>query len=57
MHSCSMSGVEVAYELKGKANYMMASQGVSFIGAWPYRQMLIKIYNAIEAERAEGAEA
>ena len=54
MHSCSMSGVEVAYELKGKANYMMASQGVSFIGAWPYRQLLIKIYNAIEAERAEG---
>ena len=56
MHSCSMSGVEVAYELKGRANYMMASQGISFIGAWPYRQMLVKIYNAIEAERGEGAQ-
>ena len=55
MHSCSMSGVEVAYELKGKANYMMASQGISFIGAWPYRQMLIKIYNAVEAEAEEGS--
>lgn len=48
MHSCSMSSVEVAYELKGTAKYMLASQGISFVGSWPYRQMLIKIYNAIE---------
>jgi hypothetical protein len=40
MHSCSMSAVEVAYQLKGTANYMMASEGLSFVGAWPYRQML-----------------
>ena len=50
MHSCSMSGVEVAYELQGRANYMLASQGISFVGAWPYRQLLITIYKKIEAQ-------
>jgi hypothetical protein len=48
MHSCSMSSVEVAYELQGTASYMLASQGISFVGSWPYRQMLVKIYNAVE---------
>jgi hypothetical protein len=48
MHSCSMSAVEVAYQLKGTAKYMMASEGLSFVGAWPYRQMLQKIFCAIE---------
>ena len=47
MHSCSMSAIEVAYELKGKAKYMLASQGLSFVGSWPYRQMLTKIYHDI----------
>jgi hypothetical protein len=53
MHSCSMSSVEVAYELKGTANYMLASQGVSFMGAWNYRHFLIKVFNAIEAGKRE----
>jgi hypothetical protein len=44
MHSCSMSAVEVAYELKGKAKYMLGSEGLSFVGSWPYRQLLTKIY-------------
>jgi hypothetical protein len=48
MHSCSMSAVEVAYQLRGTANYMIASEGLSFVGAWPYRQMLQKIFCAIE---------
>jgi len=48
MHSCSMSGVEVAYQLKGTAKYMMASEGLSFVGAWPYRQMLQNIFYSIE---------
>lgn len=51
MHSCSMSAVEVAYQLKGRANYMMASEGLSFVGAWPYRQMLQKIFCAIDRAR------
>lgn len=46
-HSCSMSGVEVAYELKGSAKYMLASQGPAFVGSWPYRQILIRIFNDI----------
>lgn len=45
MHSCSMSAVEVAYELKDRARYMLGSQGISFVGSWPYRQLLTKIYN------------
>jgi hypothetical protein len=48
MHSCSMSAVEVVYQLKGFASYMLASQGISFVGSWPYRQMLTSIYEAID---------
>ena len=53
MHSCSMSSVEVAYELKGKANYMLGSQGISFVGSWPYRQLLTKIYSAVDGNIPE----
>ena len=53
MHSCSMSAVEVAYQLKGTASYMMGSEGFSFVGAWPYRRMLQKIFNAINDARKE----
>jgi hypothetical protein len=58
-HSCSMSGLEVAYELKGKANFMLASQGPAFVGSWPYRQILIRIFNDLNAqvERADIDEA
>lgn len=52
LHSCSMSSIEVAYELQGTANYMMASQGMSFIGSWPYRQLLKKAFNVIEGTAA-----
>lgn len=48
MHSCSMSAIEVAYQLKGAANYMIASEGLSFVGAWPYRQLLQKIFCTID---------
>jgi len=48
MHSCSMSGIEIAYQLKGTANYMLASQGISFVGSWPYRQLLTKIFKTVE---------
>jgi hypothetical protein len=55
-HSCSLSSLEVAYELQykadgkveGTANYMLAAQGPSFVGSWPYRQILIKIFNYLE---------
>ena len=47
MHSCSMSAIEVAYELQDTARYMLASEGLSFVGSWPYRQLLTKIYNEI----------
>jgi hypothetical protein len=56
MHSCAMSAVEVAYQLKGFASYMMASEGLSFVGAWPYRQMLQKIFCAIEKVSGEKTE-
>lgn len=48
-HSCSMSGVEVALELKGTANYMLASQGPTFVGSWPYRNILIRLFNDVES--------
>ncbi|HEX8845171.1 MAG TPA: clostripain-related cysteine peptidase [Pyrinomonadaceae bacterium] len=50
-HSCSVSALEVAYELKGTANelkgaanYMLATQGPAFVGSWPYRQILIRVF-------------
>jgi Clostripain family len=44
-HSCSVSSLEVAFELKDTANYMLASQGPAFVGSWPYRSILIRIFN------------
>jgi hypothetical protein len=52
-HSCSMSSLEVAYELqyevgnkpRGTANYMLAAQSPSFVSSWPYRQILMRIFN------------
>ncbi len=46
-HSCSMGGLEVAYELQGTANYMLASQGLAFVGSWPYHQILVSVLNKI----------
>jgi hypothetical protein len=50
-HSCSMSAVEVAYELKDTASYMMGTQGLAFVGSWPYRQLLKKIFRVIEESK------
>ena len=50
-HSCSMSGLEVAYEIKDTANYMMGSQGPAFVGSWPYRQILIRVFNDLNSEK------
>ena len=47
-HCCSMSGLEVAYELQGAANYMLATQGPSFVGNWPYAPILVSIFNSIK---------
>ena len=44
-NSCSVSSLEVAYELKKTANYMLASQGPTFVGSWPYREILMRIFN------------
>ena len=44
-HSCSMSSLELAYELQGIANYMLASQGPNFVGSYPYREILIRAFN------------
>lgn len=53
-HSCSVSSLEVAYELQGTANYMLASQGPAFVGSWPYRQILIRVFNDLEKLRQTG---
>jgi hypothetical protein len=42
-----MGGLEVAYELQGTANYMLATQGSSFVGNWPFTQILIAIFNKV----------
>jgi len=48
LHSCSMSAIEVVYQLQGAAKYLLATEGVSFVGSWPYRQILKKILNTID---------
>lgn len=53
MHSCSMSSIEVAYELRGTARYMMATEGISFVGSWPYRQLLKKIFHSVKQAQGE----
>ena len=55
-HSCSVSSLEVAYELKDTANYMLASQGPTFVGSWPYRQILIRIFKEVDAETKDTKE-
>jgi len=52
-HSCSVSSVEVAYQLHDTADYMLASQGPTFVGSWPYRQVLIRIFNEVERNKNE----
>lgn len=43
-NSCSVSSLEVAYELRDTAEYMLASQGPTFVGSWPYREILMRIF-------------
>jgi len=50
LHSCSMSAIEVAYELQGAAKYMLATEGSSFVTSWPYRQIMKKILNAVDSK-------
>ena len=50
-HACSMSGVEVAFQLQGLANFMLAAQGPTYNGAWPYRQILIRLFNDLNSGR------
>ena len=50
LHSCSVSSVEVAFELQGTANFMLASQGPAFVGSWPYTQILIRLFHEVKQQ-------
>lgn len=52
LHSCSMSAIEVAYELKGKAKYMIASEGQAYVQGWPYRKVLQKLFEFLNETNA-----
>ncbi len=56
-HSCSLSAAEVAYELKGSANYMLASQGPTFVGSWPYKELLIRVMNDTQSGKPPDVKA
>lgn len=47
-HSCSMSSLEVAYELRGTAKYMIASQSPAFVGSWPYTPIVLRILKDVK---------
>jgi hypothetical protein len=53
-HSCSVSSLEVAYQLKNTANYFLASQGPQFVGSWPYRAILMRIFKDLMTEPTSG---
>lgn len=53
-HSCSVSSLEVAYELQDTAKYMLASQGTAFVGSWPYRQMLKRVFRSLPTDTEKG---
>jgi hypothetical protein len=57
MHSCSMSAIEVAYELQGAANFMLSSEGISYVNSWPYRQLLKKLFKSLEVAKKETGNA
>ncbi len=50
-HSCSVSSLEVAYQLQGTAKFMLASQGPAFVGSWPYREILLRIFTDLEKQQ------
>ena len=54
-HSCSVSSLEVAYELYDTANYFLASQGPTFVGSWPYRQILMRIFEKLNPDPTDKA--
>jgi len=47
LHSCSMSSIELAYQLRGTADFLMATQATVFVNGWPYRQLLKKTLNQV----------
>jgi hypothetical protein len=53
LHSCSMSAIEVAYQLKGTAKYMIGSEGIAYLEGFPYRQLLKKIFNFVDKAQDE----
>jgi hypothetical protein len=56
MHSCAMSAIEVAYELKGAARFMIGAEGIAYVGSWPYQNLLVKIFKALkQAQDASAA--
>ncbi|HYG79747.1 MAG TPA: clostripain-related cysteine peptidase [Pyrinomonadaceae bacterium] len=56
LHSCAMSAVEVAYELRGTARYMIGSEGVSYVGSYPYQKLLRKLFETLNtAESSPGS--
>jgi hypothetical protein len=56
-HSCSVSSLEVAYELQDTAKYMLASQGTAFVGSWPYKQILMRIFSELDGNHQMGDQA
>lgn len=55
LHSCSMSAIEVAYELKGKAKYMIASEGPAYVQGWPYRKLLQGLFQFLNTPNTQHA--
>ncbi len=52
LDACIMSALEVCYEVKDSADYVIASQSLVPSSGWPYHKFLARLYDAPEMDEA-----
>jgi len=57
MDSCQMSAIEVAYEMRGSARYLVASESLVLETGWPYHRVLQAVGANPEGSETEVASA
>jgi hypothetical protein len=55
LHNCVMNGVELLYQLRDTADYILGSQGLVLRVGWPYQRLLNAITMPLEDSGADAA--
>lgn len=45
--NCMMNGVEIAYQLRGRVDYLLGSQGLMLTVGWPFRKLIKAIIRMV----------